>query len=433
MDFSDYKASTSRWLKLHLPAPTCDVRYTHFLMCKLGYMLNFFWTLLCDSCGWFRAATLDTNSTVWNLTAWGRPFQLVSPFLDCSSPETTPIQVECSWFSAALTRSGDVYLWWPFTGALSDQYTKVIQAMKKDESLKAVVSDNETVIPCHTFSIHMDPVKAPTLPNLPDLPATGLSERKCRKETKLIKIAIDNFSLIGLTNKGHVLKLDGLKDENCMLTWHYVSESTNSQTCSQLGYTAIKVLWYRKGEGAPSLPYQHRHRWPGNTTRNGVTIKYHAHHPCKLHYPMGSGPYIWYYLVVRFLHKITPSLLIHPQWCFNWDPLIHQRLFQPSSWCLRRNSHHMWLLVNCLVVGPTEGTWRSTTAVLNRYGSWKPPQIVWLVSCGQVEGSQIEFNPMGLERWTVCLSNVPILNVVRNVVYLSICTLTATQLLEVHF
>ena len=94
--------------------------------------------------------------------------------------------------------------------------------------MKVVVSNNETVIPCHTFSINMDPVKVPTLPDLPDLPATGLSEGEHRKETKLIKIAAVADRLIGLTNKGHVLKMDGLKDENCMLTWHYVSGSTDN-------------------------------------------------------------------------------------------------------------------------------------------------------------------------------------------------------------
>ena len=196
----------------------------------------------------------------------------------------------------------------------------------------------------------MDPIKAPTLPDLPDLPATGLSEGECRKETKLIKIATNPSCLIGLTNKGHVLKLDGLEDENSMLTWHYVSESVDNLTCSQLGYTATNVLWYRKGKGTPRLPYKHRHQWPGNTTSKGTTIKYHAHHPSKLHYPMGFGSHIWYYLMIRFLQMILTSLLLHPQWCFNWETVLHQRHFQPSSWCLRRNSYYMLSLVDTIVV-----------------------------------------------------------------------------------
>ena len=143
---------------------------------------------------------------------WGRPFQLVSPFFACSSPETTPIQVECSnWSPAVLTRSGDVYVWLPFAGTLSDQYEEAIKEMDKDESVKLVVFNNEIAIPYHTFNIHMGPVKAPTLPELPDLLATGLSEEEQKKETKLIKIAVLLSGLIGLSNKGHVLKLNGLK------------------------------------------------------------------------------------------------------------------------------------------------------------------------------------------------------------------------------
>ena len=184
----------------------------------------------CLSCGWICATTFDTNSTVWNLTIQSRPFQLISPFLDCSSPETTPIQAEGSHVaSVVLTRSGDVYVWWPHSDIHPGQYEEAIEKMDKD-------------VPCYTLDFHMDPIKAPTLPDLPDLPATGLSEGERKKETKLIKIAALNFHLIGLTNKGHVLRLDGLEDKDSMLTWHYVSESANNQTCSQLGYTATNVL-----------------------------------------------------------------------------------------------------------------------------------------------------------------------------------------------
>ena len=119
-------------------------------------------------------------------------------------------------------------MWWPSSGTLWSHYKEAIKEMNKDESTKAIVSDNETAIPCHTFSIHMDPGKLPTLPNLPDLPATGLSEGERTKETKLIKIAATKHYLIGLTNKGHVLALG----EQPMLTWHYVSKSIGDQISS---------------------------------------------------------------------------------------------------------------------------------------------------------------------------------------------------------
>ena len=169
--------------------------------------------------------TLDANSMVWTFNNWGRPSQLVSPLLNCSSPETTPVQVECGQkFSAVLTRSGDVYIWWPFYGTIGSQYQKAMKELDKDESTKAIVPKGETVIPCHTWEMNVDLIKLPTLPDLPNLPATGLPEKEHRKETKLIKIAAGYGFIVGLTNKGHVLKIDGInKDEN-IGTWYYVSE-----------------------------------------------------------------------------------------------------------------------------------------------------------------------------------------------------------------
>ena len=161
---------------------------------------------------------------VWNLASWGRPFRLVSPLLDCSSPETTPVQIECCYrFSAVLTGSGDVCVWWPCWDAIGDWYYDAMEESDENESTKAIVPEGGRVIPCHTLEIHEDPVKLPALPDLPELPGTGLSEEERGKETKLIKIAVFRFRLIGLTNKGHVLKMDDLWTANSV--WCYVSES----------------------------------------------------------------------------------------------------------------------------------------------------------------------------------------------------------------
>ena len=165
--------------------------------------------------------TLDANHTVWNFETWGRPYRLVSPLLDCSSPETTPVQIERGTsFSAVLTRSGDVYAW----PVHLDQHGKVMAELDKVESTRVVVPDGGTVIPCHTWEINMDPTKLPSLPDLPDLPMTGLAEEERRKETKLIKIAACSNSLVGLTNKGHVLKMKELYMEDPTWIWDYVSE-----------------------------------------------------------------------------------------------------------------------------------------------------------------------------------------------------------------
>lgn len=170
--------------------------------------------------------TLDADSTIWNFRSWGRPFRLVSPSLDCSSPETTPTQIECGWgFSTVLTKSGDVYAWWPFSDSFEDQYRQTMTELDGNDFTKASVPDGEAVIPCYPWEMKKDPAKLPILPDLPDLPATGLSEKECMEETKLIKIAaLDNF-LVGLTNKGHVLKIDGLTDEDSIQIWRYVSEN----------------------------------------------------------------------------------------------------------------------------------------------------------------------------------------------------------------
>jgi len=178
------------------------------------------------SCSDYLTMTLDANSVVWTFKSWGRPFRLVSPLLDRSSPETTPIQIECGTrFSAVLTRSGDVCVWWPSSGAIWDWYDEVIGELDKDESTKAIVPKGGTVIPCHTLEIHEDPVKLPAIPDLPELPATGLSEEERGKKTKLIKIAAMRYRLIGLTNKGHVLVMDKLYEKNNTRAWEYVSEN----------------------------------------------------------------------------------------------------------------------------------------------------------------------------------------------------------------
>ena len=160
--------------------------------------------------------TLDASSSVWIFITWGRPFRLVSPFLDCSSPKTTPLQIECgSDFSAVLMQSGDIYVWWPFKGTLGDWYGEGMAKLDKDESTKAILPDDGMVIPCHTWEIEMNPMRElQTYYVMSNLLGTRLMEEGCRKETKLIKIAAFARQFIGLTNRGHVVLLNGLYDFN---------------------------------------------------------------------------------------------------------------------------------------------------------------------------------------------------------------------------
>ena len=166
---------------------------------------------------------LDTDSAVWAFKNWGEPTRLVSPSLDCSSPETTPIQMECGRaFSAVLTGSGNVYIWGLDVGTFGDLYQETIRihGIRVD-----IVPDHEGVIPCRTREFKTDLIKLPALPDLPDLVATGLPEEKRREGTRLIKIAACSSSLVGLTNKGHILKSDAPVGEDSAWTWHYVSEN----------------------------------------------------------------------------------------------------------------------------------------------------------------------------------------------------------------
>ena len=116
-------------------------------------------------------------------------------------------------------------MWWPLGSTFKGWYQEVMAKMDRDSFTEATVL-NEGVMPCYTWEVDKDPAKLPILPDLPDLPAAGLSEEERRKETKLIKIAAFDNCLIGLTNKGHVLKMDGLADEDPVQTWRYVSESS---------------------------------------------------------------------------------------------------------------------------------------------------------------------------------------------------------------
>ena len=133
------------------------------------------------------------------------------------------MQAECGeWFCAVLTGSGDVYAWWIDSGAVEELYWET------RKTTAAFAPAHEAVIPCQTLEFKIDPLKLPSLPDLPDLLTTGLSGEELKKETKLIKIAACNDSLIGLTNKGHVLKLDRMEYEDGPRTWRYVSKNVCS-------------------------------------------------------------------------------------------------------------------------------------------------------------------------------------------------------------
>ena len=132
----------------------------------------------------------------------------------------------------------------------------------------------------------MDPTKLPALPDLPDLPATGPSGEERRKETRLIKIAACNNYLVGLTNKGHVLKLSGLGDEGYTRIWRYVSKNVCVLVpFLKLWCAAAIPLRDRQDQGDPSLPSNYKWQWSEETATSEIVIRHPGHYSRKQHRP----------------------------------------------------------------------------------------------------------------------------------------------------
>ncbi|KIM90238.1 hypothetical protein PILCRDRAFT_811954 [Piloderma croceum F 1598] len=168
------------------------------------------------SCGRLHSSGLDANSQIWTFLNWGRPFRLTSSLLDCSTPDSTPVQVECGWaFSSVLTKAGNVYVWFPNDSRMEEIIESHDNTMNAEHH-KAVATPDK-VIPCSTWDLNLNPVRLPALPSLPALV-------EIKGETKLIKIAGSDQNLIGLTNQGHVLKFDSLNNELSASrgTWTYL-------------------------------------------------------------------------------------------------------------------------------------------------------------------------------------------------------------------
>ena len=187
---------------------------------------------------------LDSKNQVWTFVTWGRPFRLDSPLLDCTLPETTPMQAECGWsFSSILTQSGDVLVFWPSSGEIGRIYDEEDAAMDERGDCNAYGTEDHH-IPCITWSLRADPLKIPPIPQLPDLESTGVSQEERSKGTTLVKIAAFDNHLIGLTNKGHVLKFGDLSNENSFdrtTRWQYV-RSPCICVMLKLTYVAVEEL-----------------------------------------------------------------------------------------------------------------------------------------------------------------------------------------------
>ncbi|KAF8587910.1 RCC1/BLIP-II [Ramaria rubella] len=153
-------------------------------------------------CGRAHATALSSANRVWSWTSWGLPYVLTTPLLSTSNRFTTPLQVECGWsFSAVLTHGGEVYVWWPFDGELGLlNDTEEEHANENPEPHDDTSSD----IQCHFWEANVAPQQIPNVSStLPKL----LGNDK-EPGMKIVKIAAGDDFLIGLTEGGHVLKVD---------------------------------------------------------------------------------------------------------------------------------------------------------------------------------------------------------------------------------
>jgi len=175
------------------------------------------------SAGRLHAAALDNTNKIWNFKSWGCPFKLTAPIL--SDPADPPIQVDCGWgFTSCLTKSGTVYVWFPFGGPLKE----LIETKMSEfgEARASTAREENGSIPCVTWNTDFEPVRLPAIPILPDLPEVGQpNSDDDETDTHLVQIAGMDRVIIGLTNRGHVLKFQQVVDEISVSRgrWEYVS------------------------------------------------------------------------------------------------------------------------------------------------------------------------------------------------------------------
>ncbi|PAV22969.1 RCC1 BLIP-II [Pyrrhoderma noxium] len=165
------------------------------------------------SCGRAHAAALDVRGHVWMFLNWGQPFWFSTRLLDNTSPESTPIQVVSSWdCSAILTESGSVLVLW-----LDER--RIFTSSIENEPVRAT----DHIIQCSILEACQEPFLLPSIPGLPLLYETD-SPDSLEVVTKLVKIAAMNGALIGLTDKGHVLKMNNFASGQSHYEWTYLPQ-----------------------------------------------------------------------------------------------------------------------------------------------------------------------------------------------------------------
>ncbi|KAG8718049.1 hypothetical protein FRC08_006083 [Ceratobasidium sp. 394] len=156
------------------------------------------------SVGRRHAILLDAHNDAWVLRSWGRPARLVTPALDNTRPETSVVQVAAGWdVCALLTQTGDVFVVFPFRGSF-DQEVEARMPEAGGEQSEVLAQGGE--VRCECWDVQHHPTRLPALPRLPVLhPSTDATEDA---PPRLVKIAAGEHFVVGLTDGGHVLKLN---------------------------------------------------------------------------------------------------------------------------------------------------------------------------------------------------------------------------------
>ena len=157
---------------------------------------------------------------MWIIICPDHPFLLKSDLINNEHADSTPIQVVCNYYySAILTRSGDVYIVYPF-----DEYARKEHEKRCEESETGLEIEGNR-ISCKTWSQKYELYKLREIGDLTELDQRHGSPGS-KSPPKIISIAATDDYLAGLTDKGHILQINQfdvysktqIKDQN----WVYV-------------------------------------------------------------------------------------------------------------------------------------------------------------------------------------------------------------------
>ena len=142
---------------------------------------------------------------VWIIIRPDRPYIIESDLINNEHADSTPIQVVCGHdYSAILTRSGEIYIIWPFDEYVIDAYKKQYEGSSTGLEIKG------NSISCKTWKLKYDLYKLPQIGDLPELNQRDRSPGS-NSPPKIIKIAAMYNRLFGITDDGHILSITGVE------------------------------------------------------------------------------------------------------------------------------------------------------------------------------------------------------------------------------